>query len=361
MISANQYFDIYIYSLFTLTVISLIFAAYNPGFFSIHKKSYNKIIFFLFVLPLILFFGLRPISDVFGDMSNYERYFSIIALSSDVSLFYNSDIIFLKYIQLCTKIMDVKTWFFLTSFITIALQYWAIKRLFPRAVYIFFLATICSLTFYGSVVNGLRIGMAMSVFLVGLSFYKKRYLMFLIFLISIGLHKSMILPALSSIMAFYFSNTKYYIYIWFIAVIISLSSSSILGNIFNRFSFIDPRLDLYESSNINPSKFSYVGFRYDFLLYSFIPILFGYFVYRKNNLKKDHQIYVFLLNTYIIANAFWVLIIEANYSNRFASLSWFLWPFITIYPILYIINKQYKVLIAFFVILVELAVTFFIS
>ena len=132
MIVADQYFDRLIYSLFALLVVCFSYTAYNSNYIRIYKKSPDKAIFFIFALTLILFLGFRLISDVFGDMNNYKRYFSIITESSDVNLFYGSDILFVKYIQLCTKIMDVKIWFFVTSFITIALQYIAIKRLFPK-------------------------------------------------------------------------------------------------------------------------------------------------------------------------------------------------------------------------------------
>ncbi|MGV8092860.1 MAG: EpsG family protein [Mangrovibacterium sp.] len=360
MISANQYFDTLNFLLLMLIVASFLYTANNLNNINICKRSSSGIIFFLLVLPLSLFLGFRPISGAFGDMSNYEEYFSLLS-SGKVSLFHGSDILFVKYIQLCTKIMDVKAWFFITTFITIVLQYWAIKRLFPTSVYILLLASVCSLTFYGSIVNGIRIGMAMSVFLIGLSFYKKQYWMFLIFLVSVGLHKSMILPSFASVLAIYYTNTKYYIYSWFLAVAISLASSSVLSDVFNWIGFIDVRLDSYLFSTVDPSKFSYTGFRYDFLTYSIVPILLGYYTQKRHNLEKYHQLYAFLLNTYIAANAFWVLIIEANYSNRFASLSWILWPFVTIYPILYISQNKYRNMMVLLIIFGELAVTYFIS
>ena len=42
--------------------------------------------------------------------------------------------------------------------------------------------------------------------------------------------------------------------------------------------------------------------------------------------------YARLINTYLLANALWVLAIHANFSNRFAYLSWFMMPWVLLYP-----------------------------
>ena len=72
------------------------------------------------------------------------------------------------------------------------------------------------------------------------------------------------------------------------------------------------------------------GFRYDFVLYSFIPILiFNIF---KNQKDRVSDTYTFLINIYIISNAVWLLCMYANYTNRIAALSWSLYPVLIIYP-----------------------------
>jgi hypothetical protein len=47
-----------------------------------------------------------------------------------------------------------------------------------------------------------------------------------------------------------------------------------------------------------------------------------------------------------MANAFWILVIRANFSNRFAYLSWFLMAVIVFYPFfkMKFFKKQNKVL-----------------
>jgi len=79
-------------------------------------------------------------------------------------------------------------------------------------------------------------------------------------------------------------------------------------------------------------QFSSTGFRWDFLLYSAIPVYLGYHYIVKRGYKN--KMYIQLFNTYLVANAFWILVIRASFSNRFAYLSWFLLPIVLIYPLL---------------------------
>jgi len=47
---------------------------------------------------------------------------------------------------------------------------------------------------------------------------------------------------------------------------------------------------------------------------------------------RTDPFYARLVNTYLLANALWVLLIRANFSNRFAYLSWFMMPWVLLYP-----------------------------
>jgi len=88
----------------------------------------------------------------------------------------------------------------------------------------------------------------------------------------------------------------------------------------------------YLSATADASKFSSTGFRFDFLIYSAAPLVLAFhYIFKKN---FDDPVYKRILHTYIVANAFWIMIIRANFSNRFAYLSWFLMGIVVIYPIL---------------------------
>ena len=92
----------------------------------------------------------------------------------------------------------------------------------------------------------------------------------------------------------------------------------------------DDRMDGYLSGN-DYSGFSHAGFRWDFLLYSMMPICLGYYIVIKKGIRD--RIYEILLTTYTLANAFWVMVIRAQFSDRFAYLSWFMYAIVLAYPL----------------------------
>ena len=74
------------------------------------------------------------------------------------------------------------------------------------------------------------------------------------------------------------------------------------------------------------------GFRIDFLIYSAMPVLMAWYVTVKRNFQDN--VYNVIATTYVLANAFWVMVIRSEQSNRFAYLSWFLYPLVIAYPLL---------------------------
>ena len=73
-----------------------------------------------------------------------------------------------------------------------------------------------------------------------------------------------------------------------------------------------------------------MSFRWDFLAYSGIGVALGSYFSIFRNFRD--QYYQWIFNIYLICNSFWVLIIRAPYSNRFAQISWFILPLVLIYP-----------------------------
>src|SRR5690606_344375 len=107
----------------------------------------------------------------------------------------------------------------------------------------------------------------------------------------------------------------------------------------------DNRATNYLSGQVDTSLFASTGFRWDFLLYSAVPVFTGwYYIYKKKYYDRHYNL---LYATYLIANSFWILVIKANYSNRFAYLSWFMMGLVIVYPLLkkYIVSKQQDLII----------------
>ena len=131
---------------------------------------------------------------------------------------------------------------------------------------------------------------------------------------------------------FYLEPKKYFLF-WLAAIPLSLVLGGFWESLFSGLGFSDDRLSAYlVGGNENNDNFSSTGFRFDFLIYSAGAVFVGwYFIFKK---KFNDVLYLRLYSTYVICNAFWILIIRANFSNRFAYLSWFLMGLIIVYPFL---------------------------
>ena len=116
-----------------------------------------------------------------------------------------------------------------------------------------------------------------------------------------------------------------------LSIIISLFWGGRVESLFASIGF-DDRLSDYIHPDVEEDLFTVTGFRWDFLLYSAMPVLLGYYVVIKK--KVFNSTYLLLLGTYIYANAFWIMVIRAEFSNRFAYLSWFLYPIVLAYPLM---------------------------
>lgn len=299
---------------------------------------------------LILFFGLRPISGRYlGDTLNYAIPYSSLQsgqLEADNGM--ENGILDLKqetgfaFIRntLALSGFDVSIWFLIVALIYVGTAIWAIHRIFPGYEYVVFLFLISSFGFYSGGINGIRNADACSIFFLGFSFFalknKNILIAAVLFLMAFSFHHSVIISIVSFLSSYYvIKNTKGALLIWFGAIIISL----VFGNTIANYAVglnIDERASTYlnyaQDSDFMKSSFSHTGFRWDFLLFSALPIAIGYYTTVIRGIK-DHT-YQLLLNTYIIANAIWVIFMYAAFTNRYAALSWALYPYLLCYPFL---------------------------
>lgn len=303
---------------------------------------------------LIIFLGLRPITYEFVDTPNYAFVYS--QMHNNLLFDWKSgDALFNGIMYLCAQVMPVEGFFLLIETIYIVCALLALSRFFPQSLWIAFIAFIGNFSFYGGAINGIRIGAATSIFLLGLSYFNKRWIAISLILISIGFHKSMLLPVLALILSLLYKNSKIYMLLWVLSIPVSLFSGGWFEIFFGNLGF-DERLG-YLTAEVDESLFSHTGFRWDFLLYSSIPIIIGYYVIVKKKITSVY--YNLLLNTYIISNAFWILVIRANYSNRFAHLSWFLYSIVLIYPFIHLPAWKDQSNKVAFVLLLQYAFTYF--
>ncbi|WP_366521998.1 EpsG family protein [Flavobacterium sp.] len=299
----------------------------------------------IFSFFLILFYmGLRPVSgEYFVDMATYARQFQ--AYSNGEPINEERDVYFEYFTKFCTTIMSLEVYFQVLAILYLVPLYVASRRIFKEYWYYAFLMIISSLIFWNAGVNGIRNGVATSFFLLGISYSNKKIVMACFMAVAFAFHKSTLLLIAIYLFTTFYKNTKYILAFWFLSILLSLALGGFWESFFLNFGFgEDERLTGYLSTDQDDLDMAVkVGFRWDFLLYSATGVYTGwYFIFKK---KFEDIYYNHLFNIYLLANATWILVIRANYSNRFAYLSWFMLGVIIIYPLLKIkfFTKQHEI------------------
>lgn len=284
---------------------------------------------YLILLFVLLYMGLRPIDGVFVDMGTYAR---IFLLYQSGQIFINiSDPVFNSFISFSSKIMSLQMFFLICTLLYILPLYIVSKKWFKAYWFYAFLFLIGSLSFWTYGVNGIRNGIAGSLLLLGMS-RDKRVFQIIWIVLAIGFHKSMLLPALGFLITQFYNKPKHYILFWLLCIPLSLISGGFWENLFSRFTFLSDERLRYLTTEANVGAFSKTGFRWDFLFYSASAVFAGWYYIVKKNFND--KFYWRLFNTYVFANAFWILVIRANFTNRFAYLSWFMMALVIVYPLL---------------------------
>lgn len=289
----------------------------------------------------ILYMGLRPISGVFfGDMGTYATHFE----NYQQGLVYEikGDLVFENFTQFCSKIMNVNSFFLLCAILYVLPLYTASIKWFKVYGFYAFLAIVCSFSFWSFGTNGIRNGIATSIFLYALS--RDKLVFKIVFIVlAIGFHKSLVIPTAALALTYFYKNPKLYFYGWLLCIPLSLVAGGFWESLFSGF-MADERSSYLTDGNINDDQFSSTGFRWDFVIYSAAAVYSAYFFIFKK--KFSNATYNRLVAVYLTANGFWILVIRANFSNRFAYLSWFMMAIIIVFPFLTKIQvkNQHKIL-----------------
>lgn len=340
-ISIHNYTAIYYHIMMIVTVITLLHA-FSNDLFTPETKAFAKGLGFFSVFFIISYMGTRRISGFFGDMDTYAIFFNRIANGETPVV--SSDYVFNYFMIFCTKIMSDRMFFFICALIYTVPCYVFSKKYFGSYWYYSFLIFIGSYMFWPYGTNGIRNGLGTAIFILSLCFYHTKYWMYVLMALAFGIHSSIIIPIAAFVVSGIYKNPKFYLYVWLAAIPLSLAGGGFWISFFESLGFADDRTAGYLTGGEEfKSQFSRTGFRWDFVLYSSFAVIAGwYFIFKKNISDK---FYIHLWGTYIIANAFWILVIQANFSNRFAYLSWFLMAPVIAYPILRfkIFPKQYRV------------------
>lgn len=329
-----SYESIHLIIVLIITLLySLSIARYRNANQLLNRKHYNLLVIvyaFLFVIVV----GLRPLHGAFGDMVTVAKTYQLFRLSP-ISIVGTQDALFYYFQWACAQVMDVQWFFLICEVLYVVPIIIACIRLLKNNAGLGLLFFLAAFSFFSYATNGVRNGIATSLIVLAISLVRggtfEKIMCIVISLIAVNIHNSVSLPVISMLACYIFKPKKALFYFWVASIFVSILFGSSVSNVFANLGF-DDRLNEYITVDIDEDMFSRTGFRWDFLLYSSAPVIFGYYILFKK--KVCDPTYLLILGTYILSNSFWIMVIRAAYSNRFAFLSWFLYPLVLAYPLL---------------------------
>jgi len=330
------YSEIFIYSSFILILLYSISLITKNNFKPTKNESTYSI---LLLIILSLFWGSYPYTP-YSDRHIYLIEFENVGEN------FQKEIIWMYYNWICNLVLTPKLWLYLTAFIYTYGIYTYCKKIHPNYQFTMMLGFLGFLFINGYATNTMRAGIAFSIIMIALTkYYSNKKLFIVLLFIASNIHFSMLLPFASLIYTKNKPKTNLFLKIWWLSIPLSLVGGTYFQVLFA------PILGEYSGgkatgylmgAEMNAYK---SGFRIDFIIYSFIPILMGYYYIFKERINDSF--YKNIFNTYLLCNSFWILIIRADYSDRIAYLSWMFIPIILLFPPLkYLIWKQQNVKVA---------------
>lgn len=330
----------YIYTLLIclLCFVTAIGYTFTKGQLIFKKRTTYDINAILLALFVIMFLGPRPVHPAFVD-TGYYVFGYINKINSYASIDLSTEWLWNNFEFFCKSLgLSPQEFLLVVEFFYVGSMFAVCWRLMPNNKWVALLFFLSAFSFYGYGINGIRNGMACHIVLLGISFLRDRgywyILAFLLFFIAYSIHRSTLVPIVCAVVSFFLKeSTNPALVFWFVCIVLS----SLLGNFFNNiiqsFDLFENKLDYFSDASFSDvASFSHTGFRWDFLIYSAMPVYMIWYVTHKRNFL-DHM-YNIIANTYLLANSFWILVIRASYSNRFAYLSWFLYPLVIAYPLI---------------------------
>lgn len=346
--STTNYFVL----LFLAWATSLYYVGSNVQKILHSEGSFSQELAVLATVLMSLFIGLRPISGFFGDMKGYAMgYEHISNLTPYMTPSYKSEWLW-QNMQIFLKNVigfNVHEYFLLVAagyygFMLICSYLLVRKNLWISMMFFF---TAFSTFSYST--NGIRNGLACSLVLVAIALLAlttsrdttsnesrgKIVLAIILMICALGMHRSTMLPSVAAFTSlFVIKDTKWALRFWIASIAISLVAGPLVEQFFTSLGFDDRMSGYYEAQfkEGHADKFSHVGFRWDFLLYSAMPVALIWYATRHRRFTDPG--FSMIANTYLLCNAFWIMVIRASYSNRFAYLSWFIHPLIFAYVLM---------------------------
>ena len=332
MIPAEYYQDVYLLILTLMTlVLGVQYAGYSPNRW-LSNSNTSWVGALLFTTCIIVFIGLRPQSEEFADMTGYivsveEGWWSLDEIRWDTNFIFVPMMYFLSTIHASGEVVMI-----VIASIYFGAALIATSKLFPKdrllAIVVFCSAfiTFCNAT------NGMKAGCATALFLCAVAYYENKIISILFLVLSLGFHHAAQLLIVVYIICHFYGNFRFYLSFWVICLILAIFHVTYFQMLFG--TMTDDHGSEYlliEATDKSSGFGGRTGFRYDFVIYSIVPIILGYYAIYKKNITSKH--YLFMLNIYTLFNAIWMLCMYAAYTNRIAALGWGLYSILILYPV----------------------------
>lgn len=309
------------------------------------KKS-NSILYiatFIVIAFTILLLGPRPVDKAFTDTGYYV--YSYLHIINEYEGFnFHTEWMWNNIAYTCILLgMSSKDYLMTMMILYSGLMVLACYKWMGHNLWVAVLFCFSSFSFLSYGINGICNGVACSLTMLGLAYMVeqdwKKWIAVPLFFVAFSCHRSTALPIMASLAALLiWKKPVYAIWAWLGSIAVSLVASDAITAFIVSTGF-DSRMSQYanlpdeiaeEFTNYHEAR--QMGFRIDFLLYSAMPILMLWYTTVKRNFQD--RTYNIIAITYTLANAFWVIVIRSEQSNRFAYLSWFLYPIVIAYPLL---------------------------
>lgn len=330
MIQASLYQTIYLL-IVTVISIAVCFKYQSRNGFKDYRS--NQISTILAVIFFVIFIGLRPLSGrYFGDMANYASWYHAFYEGARFSFDWNNDNLLFDnlFAWWGSEYLGYTSFFLFIAAIYFGAAYLGIRKLFPDntlAAYLVFLAAFSTFSY---ATNGIKAGAAASLFILALGYRENLKVCIPLVLLSWGFHHSMIMVVAAFVVTLFVKNPKVYFAGWVFCFLMAAAHVSAFAEFFSRFTTEHGASYLLTEGGDEGTK---GGFRIDFILYSAMPVVVGWYAVFKKKIKLT-SLYKNLLNLYLCLNGIWMLCMYAAFTNRIAYLSWFLYPIVLVYPFL---------------------------
>lgn len=326
MIPAIFYQDIYL--LFVLLLAFLNFSNYSVQNPITNARDYSAAKFILLIT--VLFIGLRPLDFVFADMSQY----------ADILEMYRGTIFQFNW-EAENKIYDNLMFFLacngfpyplyytMIAAIYFTCYYLCIRKIFPNDTLVLFILFLSAFMTFTSATNGIKAGTATAIFMVAIAYYENWKVWVQLLIVSLGVHHAMQLPIAAFLCTKLYHKPKMYFIFWAFCLLCAVAHITVFQSIFANYTDEKGASYLISDGSEWGGK---AGFRIDFVVYSAMPVLVGYYAIIK---KKFADVYYErILSIYMLANGVWMLCMYMNYNNRLAALSWGMYVVVLFYPVL---------------------------